>query len=233
MLIAVKTKIKSLVDRLADYVLDRDAHNIHRALQRQALGETAAFVAEHLYLTRSYRNKFELLDAALQAAPKTAGLVCEFGVYSGATINFIAGRVTGPVHGFDSFEGLPEDWRPGVEKGTFRVDALPRVRNNVTLVKGWFDQSLPGFLREHREPCTFLHIDCDLYSSTKIVFDCLGDRIAAGTVLVFDEFFNYPGWRKGEYQAFQELAAAQRLQFEYLGYVANDEQVAVRITGKS
>jgi len=36
------------------------------------------------------------------------------------------------------------------------------------------------------------------YSSTKTVFDTLADRIVPGTVIVFDEFFNYPGSKRGE-----------------------------------
>ena len=74
-----------------------------------------------------------------------------------------------------------------------------------------------------------MHMDADLYSSTKTVFDILGDRVVPGTVIVFDEFFNYPGWREGEYKAFQEFVATRRLEFTYIGYCRYDEQVAVKI----
>ncbi len=40
----------------------------------------------------------------------TTGIALEFGVAGGATLNLIAQRM--PVVGFDSFEGLPEAWRP-------------------------------------------------------------------------------------------------------------------------
>jgi hypothetical protein len=72
-------------------------------------------------------------------------------------------------------------------------------------------------------------MDADLYSSTKTVFDLMADRIVPGTVIVFDEYFNYPGWRQGEYRAFQELAAGRKLNFEFIGYCDTGEQVAVRI----
>ena len=78
-----------------------------------------------MFLTAPFRNKYDLLSAALKAVKLNNGLYCEFGVHSGSTINHIAEQVNGPVYGFDSFEGLPEDWRPGVEKGNFRMDALP------------------------------------------------------------------------------------------------------------
>jgi hypothetical protein len=70
---------------------------------------------------------------------------------------------------------------------------LPHVSSNVTLIKGWFDQTLPPFLEKHPAPVSFLHVDCDLYSSTKTIFDSLRTRFRPGTVIVFDEYFNYPG----------------------------------------
>ena len=38
------------------------------------------------------------------------GLWLEFGVYRGYSVNLIAGYTKNTVYGFDSFEGLPEDW---------------------------------------------------------------------------------------------------------------------------
>ena len=161
------------------------------------------------------------------------GLWTEFGVYSGKTINYIAEQTDHVVHGFDSFEGLPEDWRTGFPKGTFEMDGMmPRVRENVRLHKGWFDESVPVWAAAHPGHMAFIHFDADLYSSTKTVLDLLGNRIVAGTVIQFDEFFNYPGWQEGEYRAFMEFVEAHGVEFEYIGYCekGNAEQVAVRIT---
>jgi hypothetical protein len=230
MSLSVKPLLRRVVSKVGDYILEADAKNLHRAMRRKALAETVTFVEEQMPRSKSFNNKFSLLQAALDCTSLPDGLYCEFGVYSGSTINFIATRIPKTIYGFDSFEGLPEDWQPGVEKGTFQMKSLPRVRKNVELKKGWFNQSVPAFALEHRENCSFVHIDCDLYSSTKTVFDILGDRIVKGTVLVFDEFFNYPGWKEGEFRAFQEFISARSLHFEYLGYVMCDEQVAVRIT---
>jgi hypothetical protein len=72
-------------------------------------------------------------------------------------------------------------------------------------------------------------MDCDLYDSAKIVFDLLGDRIAPGTIIVFDEYFNYPDWRLHEYKAFQEFVTRKGVKYEYIGLVPFQEQVAVRI----
>jgi len=100
-------------------------------------------------------------------------LVCEFGVYSGLTINHIASLTRLPVYGFDSFEGLPNRWRDGYRKGHFEVSELPEVLPNVNLIEGWFDETLPNFIKEHDKSAGFIHIDCDLHSSTETVFDVL------------------------------------------------------------
>ena len=107
------------------------------------------------------------------------------------------------------------------------MNGLPAVRGNVRLIRGWFDQTLLPFLEQHPEPAAYLHIDSDLYSSAKTVLDLFAERIQAGTVIVFDEYFNYPGWKNGEFRAFQEYLARHPREFEYLGYASTDEQVAV------
>ena len=207
-----------------------DGQNIARKLQELALEETARFVTENLMQAPAFKSDFALLQHALEkVAPGNDGLICEFGVYQGTTINHIAALTTKPVHGFDSFEGLPENWRPEFEKGRFRVETLPAVRANVQLYKGWFEDSLPKFLAEHKQPAAFLHVDCDLYSSTKTIFRLFRDRIRPGTVIVFDEFFNYPGWQEGEYKAFNEFIAETGLKYDWLGYCCYWEQAAVII----
>ena len=52
----------------------------------------------------------------------------EFGVASGRTINYISKFTTDTVYGFDSFEGLPEKWRDGFDKGAFSSNGnMPNV----------------------------------------------------------------------------------------------------------
>jgi hypothetical protein len=117
-------------------------------------------------------------------------------VATGGTINYIASVIPQKtIHGFDSFEGLPATWREGMPKGTFARMDLPHVLPNVVLHKGWFDQVLPGWKKQFSGPLAFVHMDADLYSSTKTVLDALADRIVPGMVIQFDEFFLYPGWK--------------------------------------
>lgn len=189
---------------------------------------SAAFANANLLATEAFPNKLALLRHAVEEIDGP-GFVAEFGVYRGETINHIADKTPRTVHGFDSFDGLPENWREGFEKGTFRMDGLPRVRENVVLHEGWFDETLPGFLDSVPGSAAFVHLDADLYSSTHTVLEGLADRIRPGTILVFDEFTGYPGWQRGEFRAFREFVARHGVEFEYVGWVPDGEQVAVRV----
>jgi hypothetical protein len=93
---------------------------------------------------------------------------------------------------------------------------------------GWFDATVPVFAAQHSGPFAFAHLDADLYSSTKTVFDVLGGWFVPGTIVVFDEYFGYHGWQRHEHKAFQEFLAATGLSFEAisLGHM----NLAVRLT---
>jgi hypothetical protein len=192
--------------------------------------ETCDYVEKHMSLVDSdFEDRFELLDYAVQNVSVQEGLWLEFGVYRGSTINYIASKTSSLVHGFDSFEGNPEDWRSEYKKGAFALEEIPKFSGNVIIEKGFFQDTLPSFLERNTGPIAFMHIDCDLYSSTKTVFDLTGGRLVRGSILVFDEFFNYPGWKEHEFKAFMEFIESSRKDFEYIGYVYRHSQVAVRM----
>ena len=157
-----------------------------------------------------------LLRYALSQAP-AEGTVLEFGVEKGLSINVLGRATTRSVHGFDSFQGLPEAWA-GTKEGAGAFDRrgrLPKVPPNVRLHVGWFDATLPAFLATEPAPVAMLHIDCDIYASTNVVFD---------------EYFNYPGWQQHEFRAFQEFIARTERSYDYIGFSAEKGHVAVRIT---
>ena len=182
---------------------------------------SAEFARQHFRDVPEFKNRDQLFRWALDQTPSAEGLFLEFGVYKGDSINRLAG----------SFVGLPEGWTLRAKTGAFDVQGvLPPVRNNVVLVKGFFEARLEDFLRAHPDrQISFLHIDCDLYSATKTVFSHAKARLVQGAVVVFDEFFNYPGWKEHEYKAFMEFVAETNRNFEYIGYVRNGAQVAVKL----
>ena len=204
--------------------------NIWLSLWDKATYETADYVEKHMLTLPYFRSRRQLLKLALSQV-KIDGLYLEFGCgWQAKSINFLAKHIPGEIHGFDSFEGLPDKWFGDFGKKSFSSQGkLPVVRDNVKLHAGWFDQTLPKFVEKYSAPVAFLHIDCDIYISAKTVFDCLGDHIQSGTVIQFDEYFNYPGWQQHEYKAFQEFIAQRQLTYQYLGYCHSGFSVAVII----
>lgn len=196
-------------------------------LHRRSIADSADYAARHMAHALTFKTRPALWDFALAKAP-ASGLCAEFGVWNGGSINHFARRLAPRrVHGFDSFEGLAEDWAGAAcPKGTFdRGGVMPPVEANVTLVKGWFDATLPGFLAAHPEPFAFVHVDCDTYPAAKIALSAIAPRLTAGTVIVFDEYFGYRGWREGEHKAWRETAIAFGIEADYVGF--SHQQVAL------
>lgn len=159
---------------------------------------------------------------------KNDGLWLEFGVCSGNTINIISSKTKNKVYGFDSFLGLPEDWGNHQPKGTYSTNGnLPIVNNNVELVVGLFQDTLDNFLKEHEESVAYLHLDADLYSSTKFVLDKLKNRIVSGTVISFDEIRNYPEYRDHEIKAWLEFCNKTKISYEWIARTDYEQATCV------
>lgn len=149
----------------------------------------------------------------------------EFGVYEGQSINAAAKvKPETTFYGFDSFQGLPVDWELGgkyVKADRFDLKGvLPKVRTNVKLVAGYFEDTLKPWLLSHREAIGFLHVDCDIYPSAFYVLETLDRHIRPGSILLFDELVDwrllldqpydrlprtkYTRWREHEWKALND-----------------------------
>lgn len=212
--------------------------NLREAMNQLAAWSSAQFIMENMMKTATpYQGKWELMSAAFDRAEKfidANSMALEFGVGSGESLVQIADQyghfASEGVWGFDSFDGLPEQWRPHFPKGTFAQDK-PVFVDGAMIVTGLFENSLPDFMNKHNAPISFVHIDCDLYSSTKTIFKWIGSNLLPGSVLLFDEYLNYPGWESGEHRAFTEWMGKDWYYshegFEYVGYNERGQQVAV------
>ena len=161
--------------------------------------------------------------------------ILEFGVFQGSSFNaharwlnaaFPDRRFT--IRGFDTFTGLPEEWRSYknetvAEQGAFNTDGLvPEIwsdvleRNDVRFYKGLFDETIPLYLTE-AAPIGFLHIDCDLYSSTRSVLHGIREYIVPGTIIRFDDwvYLNSEEYNDHEQRAFYEWVAECGVQYEF------------------
>jgi Macrocin-O-methyltransferase (TylF) len=221
-------------DRVIQAVNDvefRARRDIFAAAERDAALSSARFAQQELTTARTFHHPDHILEFALDLATLD-GMALEFGVWTGRTLRMIAEHRGGQeVYGFDSFKGLPEDWRPNIPAGTFSLgDGQPPEVPGAELVIGWFEDTLPGFLAEHNGPVAFLHVDADLYSSTKLVLEHVGPRLVPGSVIIFDEYFNYPGWEEHEHRAWQEYVKTSGIEFRFEAYTSNNEQVALVVT---
>jgi hypothetical protein len=213
-----------------------DVGRIHPARERalRELQRSVDYVESSMPDAIGFETQREVLDYAL-AQTTVAGDYFEFGVFTGGTIRYIAkrlrllGKSDVIIHGFDSFEGLPEAWGGfNLGEAAFsRRGKLPRVPGNVILHPGWFSDTVPKWRASRARPVAFIHVDCDIYSSTVEVLEGLCDYMQAGTVLVFDEYFNYPNWERHEFKAWREFVERHGLSYEYLAFAR--QQVAIRI----
>lgn len=231
----IKSKITGYLRFLISSELKTQSENtdLVETMNRIACSTSAEYALANMSNATIYDNGASLREGVIKEyLDNNQGNVLEFGVFEGKSLNHISSLLPGAkIYGFDTFSGLPEAWRHGYKEGTFSVDHLPSVRNNTKLVAGLFSESIPQILDEiKRRPIAFIHIDCDLYSSTASVFTLLKDIIIRDKpILVFDEYFNYPYWEQHEFRALKEFISDSGLKKNYIAFARNSQQVAVQL----
>ncbi|KAF4666993.1 hypothetical protein FOZ61_008961 [Perkinsus olseni] len=196
--------------------------------------------AHHFGLERQTLSWLEMFDEAFEAARPLidrGGQIIEFGVAHGRSLARLgenARRLNRTVVGFDSFRGLPEAWGPKFDTpGLFDMGGVIPARvlreDNIAIKVGLFRDTIP--LLDWGAPdafVSFLHVDCDIYSSALQILTTVGCLLQKGSVVVFDELFNMQGtytarnntrtpwWEDGEFLALQHSMQLLGLEFEPL-----------------
>lgn len=228
-------------------MIDDDDRALIKALVREAIkeqvNEYARNVSKLFGIVEGVRSAMHVLDEmpiakakshgdlrvdAILAAPE--GVCLEFGVWKGDWLTALATRFPERRFvGFDSFEGLPDDWGR-FKKGYFDTGGvMPDVPPNVDLVKGWFIDALPLWLAQNQDNVAFIHLDCDCYSSTMDVLPLLRRRLQVGTQIVLDDWMLEAGWQREEKRAFLDFCAGYGIGFEYTGYSAEEPTVSASV----
>lgn len=166
-------------------------------------------------------DRFDVLSMAAEKTRPLAGWAMEFGVFQGVTLRHLAGQI-GPgrgIVGFDTFEGLPDDWGQLLPKGTFAT-SMPSLEGfpNAQLRVGRIEETLPKFLAGDPQPVPLVHIDCPYYGINVFILEHLLPRMPEGSVVVFDEYYGFPSYEEHEFRAWAEIRARFELATRPLAY---------------
>lgn len=176
-----------------------------------------------------YHKTFEyIIKKAKENDEKNEKFYLEFGVYVGTTINLFS-KFVDKIYGFDSFEGLREDWLGhDVIKGHFNLNKKKlKFNKNVVIVKGWVQDTLVPFLKDKKPQINFVHMDMDTYETTKFVLENIKPYLSRKCIILFDEIYNYPGWQVGEYKSLKEVFNEN--EYKFILFSKNRESAAIQV----
>ena len=179
-----------------------------------------------------FTNLFEIREYAIKTSllndKNKEYYYLEFGVWKGESSDFFS-KFLNKLYCFDSFEGLKEEWvGTTYSKGHFSLNKkIPSLNQNVELVVGWVDDTLDDFLKKHNPKINFVHLDMDTYSPTKFVLEKIKPYLVKNSTIIFDELYNYPGWKEGEFKALKEVFNDN--EFKFKAFNIRSEQCVIQI----
>ena len=208
-------------------IMSRERAN-QLALRAAYAGKFDRFVSTHDFVEIPSRQDLHHYVIEQCQGPIT---YLEFGVHHGESLRWWVDGNTHPESrfaGFDSFEGLPEDWNASYRKGHFSTGRTPPAIDDprCSFQVGWFQDTLPRFLNAKTFGArTVVHLDADLHSSTLLVLFALAPILKKGDVLIFDDFTD----TLHVFRAWAEFLAAYPLQVRPVGKNRRMRVVAVEI----
>ncbi|MGH9327559.1 MAG: TylF/MycF/NovP-related O-methyltransferase [Terriglobia bacterium] len=211
----MRTLAKYLLTRVGKRLSFETIYNLNAATNYLEAGRWMH--AEGYDVAGRFARREQLFDLVGTEVADREVLYLEFGVYRGNATRYWSKLLRNPaskLHGFDSFEGLPENWLPQRPEGYFslRGEAPLMDDTRVRFFKGWFEQTLPDYELPSHEVLV-LNFDADLYAPTIFVLDALERAIIPGTYIYFDEFNH----QFHEMRAFDEFTKRTGMKFSLLG----------------
>ena len=219
-----RCRVQQLLTRVGT-LLNRDQiHKLNSIVNYLEIGRWLK--ANGFAASPRYSDRWKMYEALAEKISDEQVLYLEFGVYEGYTLRRWARLLkneSSRFFGFDSFEGLPESWDAMRPEGTFNVQGMIPTYDDprVSLCPGWFSDTLPDFMLPPHQRLV-VHLDADLYSSTKFVLDTLSTEISAGTIIIFDQLCD----RMHELRAWDEFLQKTNRKFRFAAATINLEQVA-------
>lgn len=155
------------------------------------------------FLTFNYYEAF-IVETMFKNSLKVDGEIVEVGVYKGGTaLLFCALKGNKPIHLFDTFEGLPDiekidESTKSFYAGNFKGN-LEEVKDNlkeflgVYFYKGYFPNTAKPI---ENKRFSFVHLDCDLYKSTKEALEFFYPRMNKQGIIISHDYINTKGVKK-------------------------------------
>ena len=179
-------------------------------------------------LPKLFFHRWALFDDMINKSKKERPLY-EFGVWRGISFKYLIDTFK-KGFGFDTFEGLPEDWHQE-KQGKYSADGIIPQVDGAKFIAGKFEDTLPRFFSKSRPLASIINFDADLYTSTLCALNYSKPVIDEDTILIFDEFIINKNWEQDEYKALNEFCCSNNLSYEVLALSYMSKQVAVKILG--
>jgi hypothetical protein len=201
-------------------------------LENKLLEETYDYFKKHFEKRLIFIDLTRIREYAIQSSllndKHKEYYYLEFGVWKGGSSNFFS-KFVNKLYCFDSFEGLKEDWvGTALPKGFFNLNKkIPNLNSNVEPVVGWVEDTLDDFLKKHNPKINFVHLDMDTYSPTKFTLEKIKPYLVKNSIIIFDEYYNYEGWKEGEFKALKEVFNEN--EFKYKAFNVNSAQCVIQI----
>jgi hypothetical protein len=232
-LIKILHFIRRILTALKNHCLPSSAHSPspHEMYVKEEIKKSYENFKPHfqksIFLDNKNYHKF-IIERAKENDEFNKKFYLEFGVFTATTINFFS-KYVNTIYGFDSFEGLREDWVGTTEpKGTFNLNKkLPKLNKNVIPVVGWVQDTLVPFLEKHKPEINFVHLDMDTYETTKFVLTKIKPYLVKNCIIAFDELYNYSGWEEGEYKALKETFNDN--EYRYVCFSTDGSQATIQV----
>lgn len=231
--------IKTILKKCISFVFSKN-YELLRSIGGYA--HFSQFVKNHGKNSKLLSSTNEFYDYINALQNKDPIIYLEFGVFKGKSILYfskINNHIGSIFIGFDSFEGLPEDWNLTggnvIKKGTFNVNGqIPETSDpRVRFIKGYFQNTLLKFLEEEKNTLKsarkVIHFDADLYSSELFCLAQLYQYLNDGDLLFFDDFYVI----EHDFRAFIDFTRSHIIDFNMVAHTKNFGKAAFRITKKS
>ena len=222
------------ISRVIFWIIPREFKQrvLQQKLDEELVNETFNHFGEHIKKSIIFNDLWKLREYAIKTAllndKNKEYYYLEFGVFKGSSSNFFS-KYLNKLYCFDSFEGLNEDWVGNkLPVGHFNLDKkVPKLNSNVEPIVGWVEDTLENFLKKHNPKINFVHMDLDTYGPTKFTLEKIKPYLVKDTIIIFDEFYDYHGWRNGEYKALTEVFKEN--EFKYKAFTINSGRCVIQI----